>query len=160
MAAQIQMSCGGLFMRKPAIIVATLFAAWLYLFVPGKVVVSTSGDIAGLHGVQELIQGERFWKGQNEAARKELTRLLDEPRRNAKFKADMSKLAADIARDDSANCAKDTGLCMPPPTPSEKLRARADELETQELDRWLEEARLQRMAELRTISALTAQRVR
>lgn len=160
MIGLVQMSCGDLFVWKPVIIVAALFAAWLYIFVPDKVVVAPSGDIAGLHGVQELIQGSRFWKGQNEAARNELARLIDEPRQNAKLKADMRKLDADMARDDAAMCAKDKTLCMPPPTPSERLRERADELDTQELERWLEDYRQQRMEKLRGIITLTAERAR
>ena len=146
-------------MRKPVIVVAALFAAWLYLSVPDKVVVSPSGNIAGLHGVQELVQGARFWKGQNEAARRELALLIDEPRKNAKFDADMRKLDADMAREDAAMCAKDKILCMPPPTPSERLRDLADKLESQAFARELEGYRQQRMGELQTISVLTAQRM-
>ena len=146
---------------KPAAFISAVLFVIFYFPEPGRVVVDSGGGMSWFNSIQAIVQGKKFWRSQNELAKKLLQTLQQQPREDAKFEAEMRELEAELERSDAEVCAKDRALCL---TPAEqeaaKLRKMADEIEYAEERRQEEIFRRERMAELRMVISLTEKRMR
>lgn len=130
-----------------------LIFLYLYFSSPGKIIVDKQGNIGGMiNNVRELIQGKRFWRNQLIEVNSELESKLEAPQFQAKFNPEMNQMVREI--DPSL---KEIYQKYPDLKPSaaerqaDALRERADQIEQQELDRYLEKLRIERISELRKI---------
>ena len=144
------------------LLIGALAFAWagICFYVPDKVVVDRTGNVSGLRRVQVLIQGDKFWRGQNEAARRELQRRFEQPHEQARFESKIQKIDEQVDRDYAALCAKNRDFCTPPKSPSEILHEKADALEEKEFKQDVELHRQRRIDELRGIIAITETRIK
>lgn len=129
---------------------------YLYFSSPGKVVVDTNGEVKGLtNNIRASLQGKGFWKNQLKEVNSELEWELGEPQRQEKLDHEMNQMFRELNQSMENMYRK-----YPDMRPSayerqaEALRERADQIEQQELDRYLENIRLKRIAELRSILLL------
>lgn len=129
--------------------------AFLYLYFssPEKVVVDEQGNINGLiNNARESIQGKAFWRNQLIKVSSKLEWELGEPQRQAKFNQKMNQMMREVNQSMEEMHQK-----YPDTRPSaaerqaDALRERADQIERQELDRYLEKLRTERVSELRKI---------
>lgn len=140
--------------------IAAVVAAYLFLSSPGKVVLTPSGEVEGLaNHARDSLQGRRFWHDQSQAASKELQDLWAQPDRNAAVRRESDKFALE-----ERQAMEDLYRKFPEMRPSpaerrvESLRDAADRVEQAELDRFLEEYRLKRIAELQALIPIAQQR--
>lgn len=139
----IKMGCGSL-------IAILLF---LYFSSPGNVVVDARGNINGsINRARESIQREAFWKDQLTKVNSELQWELGAPQRQMELDQEMNQMMRAIDQS-MEEIYLDYPEMRPSPTQqqAESLRERADEIEQQELDLYLENFRIERISELREI---------
>jgi len=149
-------------LRFYLVIIGFIFS-YLYLSVPGEIVVNEATEIKGLQNkTRAVIQGKRFWKDQIRAINHELEMQLSEPRRREELDREMRKI------EETFNRSWDEVLRKSPklrPTPTQRqvkelrnqakeLKKRADQLEEDEIRLLLERKRLERIAELRRILSM------
>lgn len=149
--------------KKIKIVSGLLVAVFLYVYCssPGKVVVDKNGNIKGLiNKARASIQMKRFWKNQLKEINAELKWQLGEPLRKAKLDREMKQIFNEF--DQSMEEMYREHPEMRPSVAerqAEALRERADQIEQQEFDRYLEKMRLERIAELRNILPLVKSRI-
>jgi sRNA-binding protein len=147
---------------KVKIVAGLLAATFLYLYFssPGKVVVDNNGNVKGLiNNVRASIQGKEFWKNQLKEVNSELEWERNEPQRQAKLDREMNQMFREL--DQSMEEMYQEYPDMRPSAAerqAEALRDRADQIEQQEFDRYLEKLRLERIAELKIILPLVKAR--
>ena len=133
-----------------------LGVAYLYLSSPGEVVVQDNGKVAGLiNQAREALQGKGFWKKQLFEVDKELVWELGEPKRNAELNREFRAMDREFEKEQEQMYREHPDMR---PSAAERqaeaLRERADAIEQAELERELEQCRLQQIAELRRIKRL------
>lgn len=145
---------------KVSWMVAVLCMGYLYISSPGEVVVEENANVIGLFNkARESIQGKRFWKNQLIEVENELEWELGEPKRIAEFDREMRKDDREFQKEEEQFYQE-----YPDMRPSaaelkaEALRVRADAIEQAELDRELNQYRLQRIGELRIIKNVLEKR--
>ena len=145
---------------KVSWMVAVLCMDYLYISSPGEVVVEENANVIGLFNkARESIQGKRFWKNQLIEVENELEWELGEPKRIAEFDREMRKDDREFQKEEEQFYQE-----YPDMRPSaaelkaEALRVRADAIEQAELDRELNQYRLQRIGELRIIKNVLEKR--
>lgn len=141
---------------------ALLLVAYVSFSSPGKVVITETGDIAGIiNNARELVQGKTFWQGQLNAITNKLNKLESEPAETAKMNREMENMLIESQRE-MEKMYRD----YPDTRPSEAerqaevLRDKADRIEQAGWDRTMEKERLYRIASLHKIYALVEIRAR
>ena len=128
---------------------------------PGNVAVTRDGRPNGISNqLRAAIQSDRFWKDQLVKIDAEIEHIIGAPQRQAEVDARMRK------HEENAEALMNRLYAEHPnlrPTEAEQkaeiLRARADEVEAQEFDELVRQARFRRLADLRHIRSLIAHRV-
>jgi len=120
------------------------------------VVVDANGNIEGfINSIRASIQGKEFWKNQLKEVNSVLEWELGEPQRQAKLNREMNQMFREVDQS-----MEEMYREYPDMRPSaaerlaEVLRERADQIEQQEVDRYIDKIRLERIAELRNILPL------
>jgi len=128
---------------------AILLFAYLFFSTPGEVIVEGTGRIDGLaNKAREILQGTRFWGNQLQEVESAISWQLSSPERQKEFESSLREVDRYL---------EEFHKQFPQlrPTPEERqiqaLRDRADELESAQTDRLLENFRLERISELRAI---------
>jgi hypothetical protein len=147
-------------LRAKLLVVATgcaaIFAAYLLLSTPERLVVDQAGNVEGLaNNGRLLLQGQRFWQDQLREATKALDRELTEPQRRAEGYRLEAELSAEMRRSDADYYRQHPEMR---PTPGElkaqALREMADRIEEQEFDQMMEPSRLREIERLRAVLAV------
>ena len=130
-----------------------VFGVYLYLSSPGEVVIDQQGQIAGpMNKVRAQLQGPSFWRDQLLEAKRALESRRAAPERDKKRQA---RLEASLEK--SKQRMEEFYKQHPKTRPSEAteraeaLRERADEIEQEELDEYLEKRRLDKISNLEAI---------
>jgi hypothetical protein len=148
------------------IAIAVLISAIAYLWStsPGKVVVKKNGEILGFHNIiRSELQGQKFWIVQGVLADKEYEALRRIPENHRKFLADLTAYAIESNKIVDAYM-EDSYRRNPGSRPSpaaqkaEELREIADQLESDERSRVLDEKIKARMRDLIIIKNLANKR--
>ena len=108
---------------------------------PKEIVVNSNGEIPGLfRKLSEKIHGDKFWESQLTKIRNEIIKEesipFEQAKRKQEFEEKMKKVYAENPN------------LRPKLTLAEKLRRRADELEKQESERYIEKLRQERIKNL------------
>ena len=108
---------------------------------PKEIVVNSNGEIPGLlRKLSEKIHGNKFWESQLTKIHNEIIKEESMPFEQAKRKQEFEEMMKKVY-------AENPNL-KPKLTPAEKLRRRADELEKQESERYIEKLRQERIKNL------------
>ena len=108
---------------------------------PKEIVVNSNGEIPGLlRKLSEKIHGDKFWESQLTKIHNEIIKEESMPFEQAKRKQEFEEMMKKVY-------AENPNL-KPKLTPAEKLRRRADELEKQESERYIEKLRQERIKNL------------
>jgi hypothetical protein len=120
---------------------------------PGQIVVNQEGEIQGLFNMlRESVQGKRFWRDQAKEISKKLEWEVTEPERQAEWDRKTEELERELDREleelyrDSPNLKPSRAELL-----AERLREEADRIEQAELDRELEQLRLEGIEDLRVL---------
>lgn len=134
---------------------STVLVALIYLFAssPGRVVVNADESIDGfVNTVRSKLQGERFWRQQLLQAKLALEWKLSAPERQAKRNARIAEFEERTNRRLEELYQRNSTLRPSPANQkAEALRAEADSIENDELEKQMEAYRLRRIAELQQI---------
>ena len=136
------------------------FAFFILVFVmikltsgPSKVVVNQDGEIQGIFNeLRASIQGNRFWENQAKEIKSEIEWELEEPQRQDEWNREMRELEREEKRELNEFYRENPELR---PTRAqlmaEHFREKADRIEQNELDRELEQLRLEKIDKLRIL---------
>jgi len=130
------------------VIVSSL--SYFYFSTPGEVVVQVNGEVRGVFNkFRVVLKNKQFWKNQLKEIDKELTWELTEPERTAISNQELEILEQQFKKEDE-QFYRDNPDMRPSPSEIEveKLREQADAIEQAELDKELEQYRLNRIDEL------------
>ncbi|MDR5867958.1 hypothetical protein [Halomonas koreensis] len=132
---------------------SVLLAGYLAFSSPGEVAVSVDGEVRGLiNKARATIQQRDFWKDQMSLVEAEYDELRDEPARKARMERELNSLLAEADRV-IAQTDREVGIESGAAQRSaDQYRDRAAAIEDAEMRQWLNQIRLERMRELRTIA--------
>lgn len=141
-----------------AVVVATLLL--VLCRVPSEYSLSDGCEPDGvLTSVRGSAQGRRFWSSQLQRLDGEVSRLESEPKESARVRAATSAVIQESQRMiDSLHASYPELRPSPASAAAAAFRARADSIETAELQSFLEEYRLKRIATLRHCRSIVVQR--
>ena len=136
-----------------SVVAAMLLTGYAYLSSPNRVIVKTSGRVDGyLNIFRETLQERHFWVEQRSLATKELERLKAEPSwlRDKRAVLDKFELDLKIAQEKRYQ-NNPSSRPSPAAMQAKDLRDLAEKIEQAELDRLIEEGRLQNIQHLEAI---------
>ncbi len=140
-------------MWRSSAVVATLVGLYFLFSSAGKVVVQPDGSIDGISNiVRSALQGDRFWTDQLHLAQKSLAWELGGPERKMKIESLMKELDQETNK-----VLEDQYRRYPQLAPSgseleaQRLRDRANQIESDALDSELEVFRQKRITRLKAV---------
>lgn len=136
--------------------IGALVGAYVVFSSPDEIVVNDSGEVEGiLNKIRANVQGGRFWIDQLDLLNADLEWELKEPQRQAEMEKEMRQMELEMKKENEEFYRQNPDLRPSrAEAQAERLRERADEIETTEYDQEMEQMRIENIRRLRHLISI------